>query len=331
MPAPLPADLEPRAIWALFAELAAIPRASHDEGRVLAWLRAWADAHGLDHAADAIGNTVIRVPATPGREGAPTAILQAHVDMVCERTPDAARDPARDGVEPYVDGDWMRARGTTLGADDGIGVAAALAIATAPDAPHGPLELLLTVSEEVGMAGVRALDPALLRGRLLLNLDSEEDGTLTIGCAGGTDTTLAVEAPRGAVAGTPLRVAIEGGLGGHSGIDALLGRLNANQALGRLLAAAHASAPFRLAAIAGGRSRNAIPRAAEAVVATADADALRRALADAFAPIRDAVAATDPGSCSSSRTRPRPPRRGRTRAPHGSSTRSRATPRACSR
>lgn len=284
------AALEPQAVWRLFAELSAIPRPSHGEERVLAWLRAWADAHGLEHAADAIGNTVIRVPATTGREGAPTLILQAHVDMVCERTPDAPRDPATDGVEPYVDGEWVRARGTTLGADDGIGVVAALAAAVDPDAPHGPLELLLTVAEEVGMAGVRALDPALVRGRLLLNLDSEEDGALVIGCSGGTDTRVALDAPRAPVAGPALRVAVAGGRGGHSGVDALLGRLNANQALGRVLATAHATGAFRLASVTGGRSRNAIPRDAEAIVVGADP----AALVAAFAPLREAVATTDP-------------------------------------
>jgi dipeptidase D len=182
--------------------------------------------------------------------------------MVCERDPDSPYDPRSGPVGVLRDGDWLRADGTTLGADDGVAIAAMLAV-TEDGAPHGPLELLMTVAEEVGLVGAGKLDPALLRGDLLLNLDSEEDASLTVGCAGGADTVVAFDAPREPVAAPLLRVTARGARGGHSGGDIALGRANAIKALGRALRAAP---DLRIAAFDGGTSRNAIPRDATALI-----------------------------------------------------------------
>jgi dipeptidase D len=242
----------------------------------------------------------VRVPAGAGRETAPVLVLQGHLDMVCERLPDSPNDPAEGRITLVRDGDWLTADGTTLGADDGIGIAAMMALAE-ESLPHGPLELLMTVNEEIGGPGEGAsgLDPALVTGATLLNLDSEEDGTLTVGSASSTDTEIRVEAPRapceaGAVT---LTVSVSGGLGGHSGTDIALGRSNAIKALARTLREAHAAAPFRLVSLDGGKSWNAIPRDATAVCSLPSEreDAFRAGVETAAAAIRDAYAKTDPG------------------------------------
>ncbi|HET6683390.1 MAG TPA: beta-Ala-His dipeptidase, partial [Gaiella sp.] len=244
-------------------------------------------------------NLVIHVPATPGREGAPTVTLQGHLDMVCERDPASPNDPAEGRIVLVRDGDWLTADGTTLGADDGVAIAAMMALVEDASLPHGPLELLMTVAEEVGLEGANALDPALVGGSILLNLDSEEDGKLTVGCAGSTDTWIRIEAPR-EPAGTDAvtqSVTVGGGQGGHSGMGIAFGRSNAVKVLGRALREASETVPFRLVSFAGGKSRNAIPRDAVAVcsVAAADEEAFRKAVAAAAETIRDAFSTTDPG------------------------------------
>jgi dipeptidase D len=283
------AGLEPEPFWRHFAALTQIPRPSHGEEAAVAHVVAWASAHRFVTARDAAGNLVVRVPATPGREGAPAVILQGHLDMVCERDPGSPYDPRTGPVGVLRDGDWLRADGTTLGADDGVAIAAMLAVAD-DGAPHGPLELLMTVAEEVGLVGARDLDPALIGGTLLLNLDSEEDATLTVGCAGSIDTVVAYDAPREPADGPLLRVSANGALGGHSGGDIALGRANAIKALARALRAAPA---LRIAALDGGASRNAIPREASALIA-ADGGA-RAAIEAEAARIADAFRTTDPG------------------------------------
>ena len=188
--------LEPQACWRHFEALTRIPRPSLHEEPVIEHVRTWAAANGFELRQDAARNVVVRVPASAGRESASTVILQGHLDMVCERTPDSPNDPAEGRIELVRDGDWLTADGTTLGADNGIGVAAMMALAEDPSLPHGPLELLMTVGEEVGGEGVGAsgLDPSLVTGTTLLNLDSEEDGKLTVGSASSTDTSIRVEA-----------------------------------------------------------------------------------------------------------------------------------------
>ena len=258
-------------MWDRFGELTQIPRPPKLEAEVRAHVLAWAVARGFEAAVDDEGNVVVRVPASTGRARAPTVVLQAHLDMVCERDPDSPYDPREGRIHVVRDGDWVVAEGTTLGADNGIGVAAALAAAEDPEIAHGPLELLFTVSEEQGLDGAKNLDPTLVSGRLLLNLDGSSDNSLTIGCAGSTHTFVRLQLPL-----EPLpegyamfEVAVSGARGGHSGGDIAKGRVNAIKALGRVLSRAHAQAPFRLVRLDGGVSRNALPRDALAVVASA--------------------------------------------------------------
>jgi dipeptidase D len=293
------AGLEPRSFWAHFEALTRIPRPSRQEEPVIEHVRAWAADHGFELHQDAGRNLVLRVPATSGRESAPTVSLQGHLDMVCERDPSSPNDPAEGRIVLVRDGDWLKADGTTLGADDGVAIAAMMALAEDESLPHGPLELLMTVAEEVGLEGANAFDGSLVEGRILVNLDSEEDGKLTVGCAGSTDTWIRIEAPReapGAGAAT-LAVTVSGGLGGHSGMNIEYGRSNAVKVLGRALREAHATVPFRLVSLDGGKSRNAIPRDATAVVSVgADREAeLRAAIETAAATIRDAFSKTDAG------------------------------------
>jgi dipeptidase D len=293
--------LEPQALWRRFEELTRVARPSGHEELVLEHVRAWANRNGFEHRQDEGQNVVVRVPATAGRESAPTLVLQGHLDMVCERLPDSRNDPAEGRIELVRDGDWLTADGTTLGADNGVGVAAMMALAEDASLPHGPLELLMTVNEEVGgpEEGASALDPALFTGTVLLNLDSEEDGTLTVGSASSSDTTIGVEYPReptdpGAVT---LAVAVSGGLGGHSGVDIARGHGNAIKVLGRVLREVFAVAPFRLVSLQGGRSWNAIPRDAAAIcsVPPEHEGRFRGAVAAADASVRDAYSTTDPG------------------------------------
>lgn len=263
------AALEPRRLWSLFAELAAIPRPSKHEERVRDWVRRHAERAGFAMEADATGNLVVRVPASAGREDAGTVILQSHLDMVCEKNQDVAHDFLRDPLRLELDGEWLRARGTTLGADNGIGVAAALAAALDPAVSHGPLELLFTVDEETGLTGAQGLDATLLRGRTLLNLDSEEDGTIFVGCAGGADCQLVLEPARERPRGqTAVAIAVRGLRGGHSGLNIHANRGNAVKLLVRALTALErAGVAHELASLSGGAKHNAIPREADAVIA----------------------------------------------------------------
>jgi dipeptidase D len=262
-------ELLPRSLWGHFAELAAIPRASGKEEGAIAFVGGVASSIGVEAARDARGNVLLRVPATPGREGAPAVILQTHLDMVCEKNKDVAHDFDRDPIRPRIIGEWVTATGTTLGADNGIGVAAALATATDPAVKHGPLELLFTLDEETGLTGAKDLDPAILSGRTLLNLDSEEDGVLFVGCAGGEDTLIDVKPAWRAPAfrGSAFRLDVSGLRGGHSGLNIVENRGNALKLAARLLSAlVEEGVGYDLATIAGGSKHNAIPREADAVV-----------------------------------------------------------------
>ena len=292
--------VEPVAFWRRFEELTTIARPSRHEEPVIAWVKNWAAERGFELSQDAGRNLVIRVPATAGREAAPTLVLQGHLDMVCERNPDSANDPAEGRIVLLRDGEWLTADGTTLGADDGVAITAMMTLVEDASIPHGPLELLMTVAEEVGLEGANALDGSALKGKTLMNLDSEEDGVLTVGCAGSTDTWVHVDAARdGCDAGSvTLSLAAGGGLGGHSGVQIALGRANAVKVLGRVLREAHAVAPFRLVSLNGGKSRNAIPRDAAAICSvSADQEgAFRAAVEAATATVRDAYAKTDPGA-----------------------------------
>jgi dipeptidase D len=286
------AGLEPHAFWRHFEALTGIPRASHDEEATVEHVEAWALPRGFATRRDAAGNLVVDVPATAGRAHASTVILQGHLDMVCEREPDSPHDPRTGPVRVLRDDEWLRADGTTLGADDGVAIAAMMAVAEDPGVPHGPLELLMTVAEEVGLDGAAKLDPTLITGSVLLNLDSEEDATLTVGCAGGAYTVVRFDPSHAPVAdaGIALRVSVGGGLGGHSGDDIALGRANAIKVLGRVLRGVPG---LRVAAFDGGASSNAIPRDAAAVVVI---DAAGRVQLEAQGErARQAYSTTDPG------------------------------------
>lgn len=263
-------DLQPKALWSNFAALNAIPRASKKETRVIAFMKNFGEQLGLPVKVDHVGNVVIKKPATVGMESRPTVVLQAHLDMVHQKNADTVFDFDSEGIRSYIDGDWVKAQGTTLGADNGIGVAAIMTLLQSTDIPHPALEALFTIDEETGMTGAEGLDATLLSGKIMLNLDSEEDNELTIGCAGGinTMTTLhyAEETPQqGAQAYV---ITVKGLKGGHSGIDIHLGRGNANKLLTRLLF--HTGRPYgaRIASFDGGSLRNAIPREAFAIITT---------------------------------------------------------------
>lgn len=291
--------LQPERFWALFGDLTQVPRKSRNEGPVREYIQRWATSRDLATRSDAAGNMVIEVPATPGHEDAPRIILQGHLDMVCERDPSSPNDAEAGRIELARDGVWLTADGTTLGADDGVAIAAMQALVEDPTVVHGPLQLLMTVAEEVGLEGANALDPALLDGSILINLDSEEDGRLTVGCAGSTDTWVRIAAPKEPVTGAVwFRVAVTGGRGGHSGSGIVLNHSNAVKVLGSVLAGvANDVASLRVHAVDGGRSRNAIPRDAIALVCvdSADAERFTTLVAEQRARIAAQFAVSDPG------------------------------------
>ena len=260
--------LQPELVWSYFEEICKIPRPSKKEEKIAAWLMEFAKKHQLEARQDEAGNVLITKPATPGKEQTPGVVLQAHMDMVCEKNADTVHDFDKDPIKPYIDGEWVKAKGTTLGADDGIGIAAALAVLTDENIQHGPLECLFTVDEETGLTGAFALQPGFFQGKILLNLDSEDEGELYIGCAGGMDVTATLEykevAPEeGDIA---VKVTLKGLRGGHSGLEINEGRANANKLLVRFIREAVANYEARLASWEGGNMRNAIPREAHAVI-----------------------------------------------------------------
>ncbi len=261
-------NLEPAPLWRHFGALSAIPRASEKEAAARDYVLALAARLGLETTQDGVGNLVVRKPARPGREGAVPAVLQGHLDMVCEKNEGTVHNFDTDPIRLVRDGDWLKADRTTLGADNGVGVAAALAVMESEDVAHGPLEFLFTIDEESGLTGASEFPERLLQSKYFLNLDGEEEGTLCIGCAGGINTVgrrKVTRQPAGAAAGWRLRVA--GLQGGHSGIDINKGRGNAVRILGRVLQVLLDRLPLALGDLTGGSKRNAIPREASAIVA----------------------------------------------------------------
>ncbi|MYN63450.1 MAG: aminoacyl-histidine dipeptidase [Acidobacteria bacterium] len=291
--------LEPKPVWSHFDTILTIPRASKDEERMRRHVIAAAGAAGCDHVVDDAGNVVVRKAATAGHEGAPVTILQSHLDMVQEKNADVAFDFGTDAIVPRREGAHLYATGTTLGSDNGIGVAAMLAVMDSTDLAHGPLELLFTIDEETGLTGAAQLDASLLSGRRLINLDSEEEGILYVGCAGGGDMRLSLGVTAAGTGGgdRALTVALRGLKGGHSGCEIHLQRGNAVCLLARALWAAHAGAPFRLARLEGGSAHNAIPREAFAtiVAAASDVDSIASAMRAEFESFREEYRPADPG------------------------------------
>jgi dipeptidase D len=255
-------SLLPNGVWANFNRLCQIPRPSKNEAKVIEFVVDFAQKHKLEYVKDEVGNVLIRKPGVAGKEHKPVIVLQAHLDMVPQKNSDTVHDFKKDPIQPVIDGEWVRAKGTTLGADNGIGVAAALALLESSDIAHGPIEVLLTIDEETGMTGAFHLQPGILQGQILLNLDSEDEGELFIGCAGGLNTTatfnyVSENVPAGMVA---FRIALTGFKGGHSGVDIHLGRGNANKLMNRFLWKSSRDFGLRISAIEGGSLRNAIPR-----------------------------------------------------------------------
>lgn len=255
-------ELEPKALWNYFADLNAVPRASKKEERVIQFMLNFGKSLGLETCEDRIHNVIIKKPATPGMENRKTVILQSHLDMVHQKNNATEFDFDTQGIDMIVESDWVRARGTTLGADNGIGVAAIMAVLASKDIPHPAIEALFTIDEETGMTGAMQLDGSLLNGEILLNLDTEDDDELSIGCAGGIDTNTSYEYESEAVerGGLWYRLTVKGLLGGHSGMDIDKGRGNANKIMNRLLYAAHRTVGMQLLSLEGGSLRNAIPR-----------------------------------------------------------------------
>ncbi len=284
-------------ILGLFEEIAQIPRCSKNEGRIAEWITRWASAHGFEYRRDQVGNVLVAVPGTKGREREPAVVLQGHLDMVCEKTPDSSHDFDRDPIVTRRDGEWLTAAGTTLGADNGIGVAMALALAEDPAVAHPPLELLFTVDEETGLIGANSLGGDFLEGRQLINLDSEDEGVFTIGCAGGNETeiSLPIEREPRPDGYRRMRLRVSGLLGGHSGADIHLLRGNANILLARMLREPVERMSVRVISLSGGKAHNAIPRdaSAELLVPPAGVDELRRQSTDWQARFRDELGRTE--------------------------------------
>jgi len=286
--------LEPRSVFHFFEELAKIPHGSTNTKAISDWCVRFAQERGLEVHQDALNNIIIIKEAAPDCEGAEPVILQGHLDMVCEKAPDCGKDMTRDGLDLAVDGDTVYAKGTTLGGDDGIAVAMVLAILDAKDLPHPRIEAVFTADEEIGMLGAVDLDVSPLKGRLMLNLDSENEGVFTVSCAGGNLTRCALPIRRAVFEGKILTVTVSGLIGGHSGSEIDKGRANSSMLMGRILCALAAKTDFRLVSVTGGLKDNAIPRETKAVLAAADGSAVRGLCAAFEADFRSEYGATDP-------------------------------------
>lgn len=289
-------SLSPTLVWHFFEKICSIPHPSKHEQALASWITEWANAEGLAVKQDKVGNLFIKKPATPGMENRKPVVLQAHLDMVPQANADTPHDFTKDPIDAYVDGEWVTARGTTLGADNGIGMAACLAVLADKSLKHGPLEVLLTSDEETGMTGAFGLEAGWLEGEILINTDSEEDGEVYMGCAGGVDANIRFPLEQiAAPVGEAFELQVKGLVGGHSGGDIHRGRGNANKLLVRLLKAAQ-DLNVELAEIHGGTLRNAIPREARAtlIVPGASVNAFK-ALVDRFTGIyQSELAATEP-------------------------------------
>ncbi len=285
-------QIEPQSVWKNFAALNAVPRPSKKEERVIEFMKNFGEKLGLETTVDEVGNVIIKKPATAGMEDRKTVVLQSHLDMVHQKNSDVNFDFNSQGIEMEVDGDWLKAKGTTLGADNGLGVAAIMAVLESRDIPHPALEALFTIDEETGMTGAMGLKPGTLQGEILLNLDTEEDDEIDIGCAGGIDVTASQTYNLEEAKGQIVKIEIKGLQGGHSGMDIHKGFGNANVFLGRLLYTGIANENIQLISIDGGGLRNAIPREAMAILSVRNsvefieqATELKEAILEEFASV----------------------------------------------
>lgn len=290
-------NLEPAVLWNHFADLNAIPRPSKKEEKVIAFMKNFGESLKLETMVDQTGNVIIKKPATHGMEDRETVVIQSHLDMVHQKNADTDFDFLNQGIDMFVDGDWVKAKGTTLGADNGIGVAAIMSLLSSTDIPHPAIEALFTIDEETGMTGAKELKGGLLHGKIMLNLDTEEDTDLTIGCAGGIDVTASGSyATENNSHDTALRISVKGLTGGHSGTEIHLGRGNANKLMNRLLSRLAAAFGIGLHSIDGGSLRNAIPRESVAVVTCSanDLAAIHAVIEEMNGVFKNEYAHTDP-------------------------------------
>ncbi|MDN5479196.1 MAG: aminoacyl-histidine dipeptidase [Chryseobacterium sp.] len=285
-------NIEPQIIWKNFSKLNAVPRPSKKEERVIAFIKEFGENLGLETTVDEVGNVIIRKPATAGMENRKSIVLQSHLDMVCQKNNDVSFDFDTEGIKMEVDGDWVKAKGTTLGADNGLGVATIMSILESSDIPHPALEALFTIDEETGMTGALGLKPGQLTGEILLNLDTEEDDEIDIGCAGGVDVTITQNYGTEAPKGQTVRIEVKGLQGGHSGMDIHKGFGNSNIILGRLLYSGLEKQNIQLISVDGGGLRNAIPREGSALISVRNAQefievatALKKDILEEFATV----------------------------------------------
>lgn len=290
--------LEPTSVWSHFSDLNAVPRPSKKEEKVIEFMMNFGKSLGLETEKDEVGNVLIRKPATPGMEDSRITVMQSHLDMVCQQNAGTNHDFENEGIDMYIDGDWVKARGTTLGADNGMGVAAIMAVLSSTDIPHPPIEAIFTIDEETGMTGAQELRQNWLKGDLLLNLDTEDDDELSVGCAGGVDITgtasYAEESTPNGYEGAKLRV--RGLNGGHSGMDIHKGLGNANKLMNRILSELNEVGGVRISTIDGGSLRNAIPREsfAELAIESNAKSAIESRLNELVAEIAAEYKTTDP-------------------------------------
>ena len=292
-------QLYPQPLWQWFEQICAIPHPSKHEHALSQHIQQWAKAQGLAVVEDKVGNLIIRKPATAGMENCKIVVLQAHIDMVPQKNADKVHNFETDPIEAYVDGDWVKAKGTTLGSDNGIGMSSALAVLGSKDIKHGPLEVLLTIDEEAGMTGAFGLEAGYLDAEILINTDSEQEGEIYMGCAGGVDAQISVpmswQAPEQSNASFSLTMS--GLKGGHSGVNIHLGRGNANKLLARFLFKYSDELALELVSFSGGSLRNAIPREANVqfMLPVENIDALKQAIESFQALVREELAVADPG------------------------------------
>lgn len=289
--------LEPEGVLSFFEQLCAIPHGSGNTKRISDWLVAFAQNRGLDYRQDEMNNVIICKAASAGYETAESIILQGHMDMVCEKAADCHKDMAREGLDLAIDGDVIYAKGTTLGGDDGIAVAMMLALLDADDIDHPALECVFTVDEEIGMPGAAGIDVSMLKGRRMLNLDSEDEGVFTVSCAGGSMVACKLPVKRENFTGDGITVKISGLQGGHSGIEIDKGRANANMLMGRVLREISQKTNMRLIAVDGGQKDNVIPNMCLARMAVADKESARGVCAAMEGAFRNEYAVTDSGIC----------------------------------
>jgi dipeptidase D len=290
-------QLEPKAVWNNFEDLNAVPRPSKHEERVIEFIIQFGNSLGLPVKKDDVGNVVITKPATAGMENRPVVVLQSHLDMVHQKNNDTDFDFNTQGIQSYIDGEWVKAKGTTLGSDNGMGVAAAMSVLASTDLKHPKIEALFTIDEETGMTGAKGLMPGFLSGSIMLNLDTEDDDELCIGCAGGIDTNVSWQYREevSPVTLSAVRIEVKGLKGGHSGVDIHLGRGNANKIMNRILYSVPENLDLRISRINGGSLRNAIPRESVATVLVANQSGFKAYIESVSAQISEELGSADPG------------------------------------